>query len=94
MRHRRALGPTLRSALAAHHLVDGVLDLALKLFHALMQTTLTVFGAQLFHLLGPAFFPADPLNWLSYGGALVVVCGAGLIAVGPLLHPLTLFHNR
>ena len=54
----------------------------------------TLIFAKLFHLLGPAFFPADPLNWLSYGGALVVVCGAGLIAVGPLLHPLTLFHHR
>ena len=52
MRHRRALGPTLWSALAAHHLVDGVLDLALELFHSLVQTTLTVLGAQLFHLLG------------------------------------------
>ena len=54
----------------------------------------TLVFAKLFHLLGPAFFPADPLNWLSYGGALVVVCGAGLIAVGPLLHPLALFHHR
>ena len=48
MRHRT----TLRSALAAHHFFDGVLDLALKPLHALMQTTLTVLGAQLFHLLG------------------------------------------
>ena len=52
MRHRTTLGPTLRSALTAHHLVDGVLDLALKPLHALVQTTLTVLGAQLFHLLG------------------------------------------
>ena len=52
MRHRSALGPTLRSALAAHHLFDGVLDLALKLFHTLMQATLAILGAQLFHLLG------------------------------------------
>ena len=52
MWHRRALGPALRSALAAHHPFDGVLDLALELFHSLVQTTLTVLRAQLLHLLG------------------------------------------
>ena len=52
MRHRTTLGPTLRAALAAHHLIDGVLNLALELFHSLMQTTLTVLRAQLLHLLG------------------------------------------
>ena len=52
MRHRTTLGATLWSALAAHHLVDGVLDLALNLLHSLALTTLTVLGAQLFHLLG------------------------------------------
>ncbi len=52
MRHRTTLGPALRSALAAHHLFDGVLDLTLKLFHTLVQAALAVLGAQLFHLLG------------------------------------------
>ena len=36
MRHRATLGTTLRAALTAHHLIDGVLDLSLKLLHALM----------------------------------------------------------
>ena len=52
MRHRATLGPTLRATLAAHHLIDGVLNLALELFHSLVQTTLTVLRAQLLHLLG------------------------------------------
>ena len=54
----------------------------------------TLAFAQIFHLLAPSFFPADPLNWLGYGGALVVVCGAGLIAVGPLLHLPALPHRH
>ena len=36
VRHRSALGPTLRAALTAHHLIDGVLNLALELFHSLV----------------------------------------------------------
>ena len=52
MRHRATLGPTLRATLAAHHLIDGVLDLALKLLHTLVQAALAVLGAQLLHLLG------------------------------------------
>ena len=36
MRHRATLGPTLRATLAAHHLIDGVLNLALELFHSLV----------------------------------------------------------
>ena len=52
MRHRTTLGPTLRTALTAHHLIDGVLNLALELFHTLMQTTLAILRAQLLHLLG------------------------------------------
>ena len=42
----------MRAALTAHHLIDGVLNLALELLHSLVQTTLTVLGAQLLHLLG------------------------------------------
>ena len=44
MRHRPALRATLRATLAAHHLFDGVLDLALKLLHALVQAALAVLG--------------------------------------------------
>ena len=63
---------------------------------AILTLTLlfTLAFAQIFHLLAPSFFPADPLNWLGYGGALVVVCGAGLIAVGPLLHLPALPHRH
>lgn len=45
----------------------------------------TLAFARFFHLITPTFFPADPLNWLGIGGALTVVCGAGLIAAGPAL---------
>ena len=36
VRHRATLGTTLRAALTAHHLIDGVLNLALELFHSLV----------------------------------------------------------
>lgn len=46
----------------------------------------TLAFARLFHLFAPTFFPADPLNWPAIGGAAAVVCGAALMAVGPVLH--------
>lgn len=51
-----------------------------------MTPLFTLAFAALFHLYQPELFPFDPISLLSYGGALVVVLGALLITVGPLLH--------
>ncbi len=37
------------------------------------------------HMLVPGFFPAEELNLMGYVGACVTVCGAGLIAIGPMI---------
>lgn len=54
---------------------------------AVLTTTplFTLAFTRLLHTAGPQLFPADPLNWIGYCGAGVVVSGAALIAVGPLL---------
>ncbi len=43
-------------------------------------------GARCMHWLAPDFFPDAPLDLLNYIGALVVVAGAGVLAVGPHFH--------
>ncbi len=60
---------------------------------ALLTTTplFTLGFAELLHILEPQWFPSDPLNLTGCIGAVIVVAGAALIAVGPLVHPDTLF---
>jgi len=43
----------------------------------------TLACTRLAHALAPGFFPDAPLDLLNYGGALLVVAGAGIMAVGP-----------
>lgn len=46
----------------------------------------TLLFSLLFHFIWPHIFAAEQTNLLGCFGALVVVSGAGLIAIGPLLH--------